>query len=564
MSKKSLNALAAGQAPAPDTKPAVEHVFDFFRLKLDSESRVKDVVILQTGFIALLRRMGFHRYDIQESFIIVRIKDNIIEQIHLHQLRSIVMRYMYSLPDEPFEMEGCPKALLVEKMHRSLSNLTSEVVMGLLVDMQGTENDIELVSDSIDKAYYFYKNGFIECSKSGWKLRPYAELPGYVWKDQIIQREFKKVDFEEIEKCPYWDFLNNVADNYLDAKEKRNNPSRFASLLTITGYNLHRYFETKLRCSVFLDARQSEDPDGRSGKSLHTKAMRHVMNANPETGQQLVTIDGKEFNPENRFKYDDLHVSTKLVVIDDVKRGLDITQFFNAVVDGFVQELKGKERKRRILAKLILTLNYTLQIRGGSAKDRVIEFEFADFYSNTKTPEMVHGHWFFRDWDADVWNQFDNLMMMCISEYLRHGLIMPDTINLEARKLRDETCQEFIDFMVDLNIGHGQKFDKKELYNKFAEVNEDGKVMRRDFHWLKQRSFTKWLQLFATYRRDISAYREPQSNSKYYIQYFYNEPVPMDMRDGLIQLEGKQIDKLFLAIDSPAPVAFVPDEKFPV
>lgn len=538
--KAEMTATAAPTSAAPPA--AAEHVYDFFKAKKTADGDVKDAIIVHTGFIELLRRLGFHRYDIQDSFIIVRIKENIIEQIYLHQLREIVMRYLHQLPEhiEVDTITIMPRSILIEKMYRSLTNLTSETVMALLVSMDGHGNDIKLVEDTIDKAFYFYKNGFIECSqKAGWKLRPYTELPGFIWKDQIIQRNFKKIGCVELEKCAYWDFMANVADNYINEKGERNNPDRFASLITITGYNLHRYFETKLRCSLFLDARVSDDPDGRSGKSLHTKGMRQILNANPETGHQMVVIDGKEFNEENRFKYDDLHVSTKLVVIDDVKRGLDIKQFFNAVVDGFVQELKGKERKRRIMAKLILTLNYTVQIHGGSAKDRVIEFEFADFYSNTKTPEMVHGHWFFRDWDADEWNRFDNLMMSCVSDYLQHGLIMPDTINLEARKLRDETNQEFIDFMTDLNIVAGEKYDKKELFYKFADVDEDGRIRRAEVKFLNAKKMGVWLKLFATYRRDIAGMKETKSNCKYFIQFIFNEPTDAELLNGAVLFPGK-------------------------
>jgi len=218
------------------------------------------------------------------------------------------------------------------------------------------------------------------------------------------------------EKGQYFEFANNVSDNYPKPKnpEERNNPERFAAFMTITGYCLHKFFDTKLKMPIFLDARMTEEPDGRSGKSLHCKALRQLMNANPDNGKQCVVIDGKGFDPDNRFRYEDLHLSTRLFVIDDVRKGLPIDLFFNAIVDGVIRERKGERDKLKVWCKVILTLNYTISIRGGSARDRVVEFEFADFYSVNKTPEMVHGCWFFRDWDATEWCRFDNFMLQCV------------------------------------------------------------------------------------------------------------------------------------------------------
>ena len=267
-----------------------------------------------------------------------------------------------------------------------------------------------------------------------------------------------------------------------------------------------------------------------------------MLNADPENGKQCIIIDGKNFDPENRFKYEDLHVSTRVFVIDDVKRGLPIEMFFNSVVDGFMRERKGEKVKDRIWCKPILTLNYTLPIRGGSAKDRVIEFEFADYYSVSKTPEMVHGCWFFRDWDALEWARFDNFMLQCVADYLRAGIIMPDTINLEARKLLDETDREFINWMEDFEIEHEKDYDKRDLFHRFAELDDHNKPTRSGFHWLKQRTFTNWLKDWAKYRPEIAGYREFRSGGKDMIRYFYNEPVHPDS----LEQSGKSVTvKLF-------------------
>lgn len=512
-------------ATRPDAAAAPE--LNFFKVKKDADGNVKDAQIMQAGFVALLRRLGFRKYETGESYILIRIQENIIEQVQLHQLRGFIIRYFHGLEEETLDEIGCPKDLLFEKLHRSLGTLTTEEKLSLLFDLDGKE-EITVVQDTKDTAYFFYKNGFVEVTSNGVVLKPYKELPGLVWKDQILQRDFKKIPAAEWETGMYYKFACNVSDNYARPDGTENNPARLVSFMTITGYLLHKYFNTKLKMPVFMDARMSEDPDGRSGKSLHCKAIRNMLNADPENGKQCIVIDGKNFDPDNRFKYEDLHVSTRVFVIDDVRRGLPIEMFFNCIVDGFSRERKGEKTKDKIWCKVILTLNYTLQIRGGSARDRVVEFEFADFYSVARTPEMEHGCWFFRDWSADEWLKFDNFMLMCVADYLKGGVVMPDTINLEARKLLDETSREFILFMEELEIAHEKEYDRRELWEKFAEVDEHNKPTRSGFHWLKQATFTKWLRLWAQYRPEMAGYREYRSGGKDKTRFFYNEPVTSD------------------------------------
>lgn len=529
---KQQRAAAAEKDTAHQGSESTGPTLDFFRVKRDGEGNFKDVQILQTGFLALLRRLGFRRYDEGDSFLIVRIEDNIIEQIPIFRLREMVVRYFKNLPEDLEEI--VPLDALLEKLHRSLGTLTTDEKLALLVPMDEETGAIQIVEDTIDTAYYFYRNGFVEVTKAGYTLRPYTELPGMIWKDQIIPRQFEVLKPVDVETSVYWKFANNVAGNATG-----DNPERFTSFLTITGYNLHRFFNTKLRCTIFLDSRMGDDPDGRSGKSLHCKAMREILNADPQNGRQMITIDGKKYDPQNRFNLDQLHISTRLVLFDDIKRGFMIEEFFNAIVDGLIRERKGDVNKARIYAKILFTLNYTIQIRGGSAKDRVIEFEFADHYSSQHTPEQEFNQWFFRDWDATEYMKFDNFMMMCVMDYLKLGVIMPNTMNLEARKLREETAQEFINFMEDLDIEHEKAYDKKKLWGSFVQVGDDGKVRYKDFDWLKQRVFTNWLRLYATYRTEYAGFKEWRSNGADMIRFFENAPVTPEFLEGATLLPGK-------------------------
>lgn len=535
--KKSLNQLAQavlGPVSAPDKAEQAGQAQDpaeqpFYRAVLDKYNNVRDVVILQSGFVALLRRLGFRKHEVGEGFIIIRIVDNIIEQFQPHHLRGFIVRHFHNMTQET--LGDVPKELLIEKLHRSLGTLTTDEKLSLLFDLDGRE-ELKIVEDTIDTAYFFYKNGFVSVTKDGTVLKDYKHLPGCVWKDQILPRAFRARPMKDWEKGVYYSFAANVSGNQTLEDGTETNPKRLVSFMTVTGYCLHKFFNTKLKMPIFMDARVSEFPDGRSGKSLHCKAIRAMLNSDTDNAKQCIITDGKSFDPDNRFKYEDLHVSTRVFVIDDVKRGLPIELFFNAIVDGFMRERKGEKEKVKIWCKPILTLNYTMNTNGGSAKDRIVEFEFADFYSAEKTPEHVHGCWFFRDWDSNEWELFDNFMLACVSDYLKAGIVAPDTINLETRKLIDETDLEFINYMDDKQIEHDKDYNKRELFKEFGEINEDNKVTRSGFGWLKQKKFTQWLKFWAQYRPEIAGYKEFRSSGADYIRFFYNEPVRAESLEG--------------------------------
>jgi hypothetical protein len=520
--------------------------YSFLKVHKDQNGNFKGVQILQKGFIELLKRLGYCRYDkADKTFIVVLVKDNIIEEISIANLRVAAATYFHNIDeDDLFDNTGCPKHELIEKLYRSLGSLLSEEKMSLLVDLD-VGNKFNVCEDRLRSAYYFYRNGFVEVSKSlGIKLRPYSELPGCVWKDQILDRDIALItDEEEIEASYFYKFMRNVAHTKGDTDA--NNAVRIASLMSITGYNLHRFFNTHLRTTVLLDARTSEDPDGRSGKSLYCKALRLILNSDPDTGAQCRIIDGKTFQSDNRFKFEELAHNTRLVVFDDIKRGTNIEDFFNAIPDGLSVERKGLQGKERVHAKIIFTLNYTLSIRGGSAKDRVLEFEFADYYSNKFKPETEFGHWFFRDWDTEEWNRFDNLMMWCVDAYMQGGVVSCEAVNLNERKLKDETCIEFINYMTDLGCEHGKEYDKKTMYRKLVDLSDEGQIRNQDLKWMKMRNFTAHLKCWAEYRDEVAGYRLRRSNSTDWIMFVYNEPVSAEMMEGLILFEGKS-DKCVL------------------
>ncbi|MFW5871611.1 MAG: hypothetical protein ACOCUT_00745, partial [bacterium] len=150
---------------------------------------------------------------------------------------------------------------------------------------------------------------------------------------------------------------------------------------------------------------------------------------------------------------------------------------------------------------------------GASARDRIVEFELAQHYSDQFSPEQEFKQWFFVDWKEKEWQAFDNFMVECIRLFLEHGLLTPKSLNLENRKLLNETNQDFVDF-IESRLVHnpaqveneldgkvyicpGIAFCKKSLHTNFLQEYPE---YESDKYLKKQQIFTRWLKAFAGYR----------------------------------------------------------------
>ena len=97
---------------------------------------------------------------------------------------------------------------------------------------------------------------------------------------------------------------------------------------------------------------------------------------------------------------------------------------------------------------MILSTNYIIEGRGGSHTGRVHEVEFTDYFNAHYTPIDEFGHRFFDDWTAGEWHLFDNVMMGCVSLYLREGLTEYEQVNIIDKQLISHRSPEFYKYLV--------------------------------------------------------------------------------------------------------------------
>jgi len=352
--------------------------------------------------------------------------------------------------------------------------------------------DVTIKRDTQDKCYLYYRNCVVEVTKDKRNIIDYIDLDGYVWRNRVIDRDYKEADHHEAE---YRRFLWLVAGE--DEK-------RYDSLKSIIGYLLHSYkTSSKNKAIILNDEVISENPNGGSGKGLFTNALAKL--------KKVSTIDGKTFDFQKSFPYQTVSADTQILAFDDVKKNFNFEALFSVITEGITLEYKNQPALKIPVEdspKILITTNYTVGGVGGSFERRKFEVEFSSYFGAHYTPEQEFGHMLFDDWDEDEWQRFDNYMINCVEFYLEKGLVNHDFKNLKQRKFIKETSFEFNEWTEKANEAFklNERQEKGLVYNQFIEEYQDYKK------WLTQKRFKKWLESYAkyynyTYSEGVSVHR---------------------------------------------------------
>ena len=274
------------------------------------------------------------------------------------------------------------------------------------------------------------------------------------------------------------DFLFNVC---------RNDVKRYNALKSGIGYLLHTFKDPSIaKAVVFIDEKLSEGAFGRSGKGLVIKSISQVRN--------VVIEDGRNFNPSKNFAFQRVKADTNVIGFEDIREKFPFERLFSLITDGCVVERKNKDEifiPFNESPKIVLSTNFSITGVDDSTLDRQFIIEFSDFYNKSHRPVDDFGKPFFGSWNEGEWSDFDNFMIGCLQLYLNKGLVAYEYINLEKKKLIDETCPEFVEFAesAEGGIESGKEYEKKELYENFKKEYEE-------FDKLTQSKFTRWLKVF--------------------------------------------------------------------
>jgi hypothetical protein len=423
------------------------------------------VVVSPHKYKYWLESRGFYKYypEATSGFTFVHKDQNLLTITDEDKIKDYVLDYLISRDDIGF------------KPYDFMANSTKYFAREFLKLLDTI--DLEIKKDTKDECFLYYQNGVVAIAKDSVELIDYVDVNGFVWKDQIINRDYKKVDSEG----DFKQFVNLIAN-----KDQK----RFNSLKSVIGYLCHNYKTPAYnRAIVINDETISENPNGRSGKGLLTQAVGKVRN--------IAAIDGKTFSFDKAFPYQTVKVDTQVMIFDDVRKNFKFENLFSLITEGITLEYKGKDAIKLPVSKspkVVITTNYTIGGVGGSFEGRKFEIELSDYFSFNHTPFDEFGRMMFDDWNPSDWNAFDQFIVECIQVYLEHGLIKHDFNNLEVRKFIKETSYEFYEWTLEGNLPVNVRMKRAEYHEQIIEDYPDLKK------WLSQRMFYSWFEIYARFK----------------------------------------------------------------
>jgi len=436
------------------------------------------IKIVHFSFKKFLEDNGFFKYCPEggKHYVFVKVTNNLIDHTSEKQIKDFILNHLIELDD-----------LSIYNYFADNVRFFRDEFLTLLSTV-----DIYFIEDTKDSAYLYYKNCAVKITKGLIEPIDYIDLGGYVWKDHIINRNFKICDDVG---CDYKTFISNICAN---------DKSRVITMESTIGFMMHGHKNLSYCPAVILnDEVISDNPEGGTGKGLFMNALSQM--------KKLVVIDGKAFAFEKSFPYQLVSADTQILCFDDVKKHFDFERLFSVVTEGLTLEKKNKDAIKIPFSKspkIGITTNYAIKGSGNSFARRKWEIELHQHYNKNFTPLDEFGKHFFAEWDEDEWCVFDNYMTACLQNFLSTGLVKSAFVNLQIRQLSAETSHDFIEWcglvegqQTNKPINVGQKYIKQDLYFEFiGEYPDYGPKAKMT---ISRTRFYKWLWAYGLYTTGV-------------------------------------------------------------
>ena len=444
------------------------------------------VNIVHNLFKEFLEDNGFYKFSPEGSTAImfVKVTDNLIDNVVSEQIKDFILAHLYANGD-----------MLVYNHFADKTRYFKDDFLGMLKSI-----DAYFIADTKDVAYIYFRNCAVKVMPSGIEMIDYIDLGGYVWREQIINRDF---EISADTDCDFRQFISNVAGT---------NPINVKSIESTIGFLLHGYKNRSYCPAVIInDEILSENPEGGTGKGLFVNGVSQM--------KKVVTIDGKSFAFEKSFAYQLVSQDSQILCFDDVRKAFNFERLFSVVTEGITLEKKNKDAIKipfERSPKVVITTNYAIIGKGNSFERRKWELEFTQFYSQNFTPMDEFGRLLFDDWDAEEWLRFDNYMLGCLRGYLTTGFIDSEFRNMEERRFQAATHPAFYHWINQpLNvqdIDTGVKIYQHTLWHSFtAEYSNYDKMS------ITQQKFGKWVEAYAYRKTGLAPTVERDRHGKYFI-----------------------------------------------
>ncbi len=447
--------------------------------KYDHKGNIK---IVPYRFKFYLESINFFKYypvKGKKNFVFISKEDNFLENTNEFEIKDTVLNNL--MVSGEFDVyDVCADNVKV----------FSENYLSLL-----NTAEVDTVRDEEDFAMIYYRNTALKVKDKSVQEIPYDDLEGFVWRNQVVDRDYTKADHHE---SMFRTFLWLISGQEV---------ARYNTMKSVIGYLLHSYKNSANNKAIILnDEVISDTPNGGSGKGLLTAAIGKM--------KKVSSIDGKTFDFSSSFPYQTVSSDCQILAFDDVKKNFKFENLFSVITEGITIEYKNKDAVKLSIEdspKILVSTNYTIKTDGGSFQRRVFEVELSSYFGAHHSPFDEFGCMLFDDWNEQEWARFDQFMVNCVQYYLENGLVSYELKNLNIRKVMNDTSAEFFEWMEGKELPvNGERVDYKELYQLFLNEYEDFNK------WLTQRIFNKWLSNYYEFRG--VNYDNVSSNGKRYYE----------------------------------------------
>ena len=457
-------------------------------------------------------KLGYYRILKEDSYIIVKYNNGIVVEAQPFTAKNELLEVLDRLDTETVDFDGSLISINRDAILEKFANVQPQYFTSGSLDIL-IELKKEFLRDTKDHSFFYFKNGIVKTSSECQELIPYTEIKNkLIWKSWINDHEIQLDQFTD--HSMFEKFISNVSGS-----DKWNQAFISAIGYVLTNSNP----PSKSQAIILYDESITDvnNPSGGTGKGIFAKALSYL--------RQQVVIDGKKFDPNSKFVFQNVAEDTQVVVIDDVKPFMDFKFFHSILSEGLTVEGKNQASWKFSsdkTPKIIISSNSVFSNKGTTNKRRQYILEFSDFYSSkiiTGVEEPVkdhHGCMFFQDWDQKEWNRFYNFMLYCSRFYLKNGLIAIKPKNHSDNLLLIQTHEDFYIWVNDQDFKVETTYLRDDYFTPFKqEYFGDSKE-------LSVQKFNKWMKAFAESKAWV--YHSSRSNSQSYFVFSGTENSKQD------------------------------------
>jgi len=438
-----------------------------------------------SSFVEHLEQNGFYYMDTPSGRILIHERNNIVKSIDFTSIKDFFRTQLaLHFEDAVFDHEGEvilatfdeKKELFLNQAHR----VFNEAILNHLSCFSKP-----MLQDSSHQCYVAFNNGIFKITANDISIIGYDQLGrDCIWKNRIIDYELD----HEPNKGSYSMFA------VLLAKICNQHDDHFLTAQTTIGYLLSRYKSRAATKAVLLydqELSESGAPQGGTGKGLFMQAMAKCL--------KVVKIDGKQYQPNNQFRFQSIKTDTDLFFVDDPNKGVKFEDFHSCILDGWNIEAKNKDEVLIPFEdgpKLVIASNRILESEGNTNKRRQHILEFGPYLRRRQEQGSEHpileefGVEFFSEWSESNWTLFYSFMLECLQVYLVHGLVQLESKSTDENYLIQQTHKPFIQWADQYNWA--EEIDAHQVVQDYQAMSGDT--------YIAQRTVTRWLRMWATQR----------------------------------------------------------------